>query len=259
LAFLITEEAIDDYRYEVARRLSNPSANRRLFIIKQVFKKALRMKLVPEDPTKDLGYLSEKKHERNRYLQPDEIVKLVKCAQKTRGKYYLPAIILLGADYGAAIQEVLDLSWRDVDFKKKTIRFYRTKNRRERTMALKDRSAQALQDWWDHLTWMRNKKNITEFKVDKVFCHLNGEPFKEIRNSWKEACRLANIRDFRVHDLRHTYCTNLLESGADLADVMEMVGHSSLRMARRYTHVTSKRKKRLQNGLEQYYLENSNF
>jgi len=38
---------------------------------------------------------------------------------------------------------------------------------------------------------------------------------------------------------------------------MEMVGHSSLRMARRSTHVTNKRKKRLQAGLEQYYLENS--
>ena len=59
------------------------------------------------------------------------------------------------------------------------------------------------------------------------------------------------------HDLRHTYCTNLLESGADLADVMEMIGHSSLRMARRYTHVTNKRKKRLQAGLERYSLENS--
>jgi integrase len=257
LVFLITEEAIDDYRYEVARKLSNASANRRLFIIKQVFKTAMRLKAVPEDPTADLGYLSEKMHERNRYLQPDEIVKLVRNAKKTRAKYYLPAIILIGVDYGASIQEILDLRWQDLDFKKKTIRFFRTKNRRERTMAMLDRSAQALQDWWDHLAWMRHRKGITEFKVDRVFCHLDGEPIGEIRSSWKEACRLSNLHDFRIHDLRHTYCTNLLESGADLADVMEMIGHGSLRMARRYTHISNKRKKTLQAGLEQYYRENS--
>ena len=84
-----------------------------------------------------------------------------------------------------------------------------------------------------------------------------GEQLKEIRSSWKKACRLASIRDFRLHDLRLICCTNPLESGADLADVMEIIGHSSLRMARRYTHVTNKRKQRLQNGLEQYYQANS--
>jgi integrase len=256
LALLITESEIDDYRYEVAKRLSNVSSNKRLFIVKQVFQKGMRLKAIPENPASGLGYLSEKMHERNRYLQPDEIVKLVRCALKTRAKKYLPAIILLGADYGASIQEVMDLSWQEIDFKRKTIRFYRTKNQRERTMAMLGRSADALLDWWDHLTWMRHRKRITRYKVDKVFCHLNGEPIKEIRSSWKEACRLANIHDFRIHDLRHTYGTNLLESGADLGDVMEMLGHRSLRMARRYAHVTNKKKKALQVGLEKHYQEN---
>lgn len=253
LALKITKEQIDDYRYDLAATLSNASANRRLFIIKQVFQRAVEMKAVPENPTAKMGYFSEKHHERNRFLQPDEIVKLVKNAQKTRGKYYLPAIILLGADTGSAIQELLDLSWKNVDFKRMTIRFYRTKNKMERTMPILERDAEALKAWWAHLEEARRRKRITDFKVDKVFCHLNGEGIKEIRNSWKKACKLANIHDFRIHDLRHTYCTNLLESGASLAEVMELIGHNDIRMTKRYTHVSGARKKTLQGRLQDHY------
>ena len=120
-----------------------------------------------------------------------------------------------------------------------------------------ERSAQALKAWWAHLEQTRHRKKITDYVVDKVFCHLSGEPIREIKSAWKSACKSANIHDFRVHDLRHTYCTNLLESGANLAEVMELIGHNDIRMTKRYTHVSSKRKKSLQSALEAHYKYNA--
>lgn len=56
---------------------------------------------------------------------------------------------------------------------------------------------------------------------------------------WKNILDAAGIRDLRVHDGRHTTGTLLVESGVPLRVVMEILGHSSMRMTQRYTHVAS--------------------
>jgi integrase len=60
--------------------------------------------------------LNEKDHERNLYLKPDKLMKIIQACQQVRSKHYLPAIILLGAEHGAAKQEILSLKWSDISF-----------------------------------------------------------------------------------------------------------------------------------------------
>jgi site-specific recombinase XerD len=56
---------------------------------------------------------------------------------------------------------------------------------------------------------------------------------------WKALLAAADVRDARLHDGRHTSATLLLEQGVDVRVVMELLGHSDLRVTQRYTHVAS--------------------
>jgi hypothetical protein len=91
-------------------RNSPASANRYLFNIKQVFKLAIVFGVIVEDPTEDIKYLSEKNHERNTFIGPVLIDRLVEASQMTRGKFYIPALIYLGAEHGSSKQESLSLT-----------------------------------------------------------------------------------------------------------------------------------------------------
>ena len=60
--------------------------------------------------------------------------------------------------------------------------------------------------------------------------------------AWRAVCELAGPEDFHFHDLRHTYCSNLMLSGVDLKDVKEIIGHKDLAMTDRYAHLSIERK-----------------
>ena len=195
-------------------------------------------------------------HVRNRYLLPYEVDKLVEATKQTRAKFYLPAIIYLGAEHGAAKQEILGLKWSKINFDYNgngLITLFRTKTKRERTDSLMPRTKQALLDWRDHLKWMRHRKKINHIKTDFVICHLDGTPIKCFNKAWWRVLEIAGIKDFHFHDLRHTFCSNLILSGAGLKDAKEMIGHKDIAMTDRYSHLTDEHKNHRQNILANHY------
>ena len=252
----ISKEAIISYRDEITERLTNVTANKYLSIIKKVFSHGMSLNAVRYDPSAEIPYLSEKDHQRNRFLLPDGLEKLVEATQQIRAKFYLPAIIYLGAEHGAAKQEILDLEWAKIDFEFKgtgLISLFRTKNKRERTEFLMPRTKKALLDWKAHLEHMRHRKKISDIKSDHVFCRLDGTPIKCFNKAWWHTLKIAGITNFHFHDLRHTFCSNLILSGAGLKDAKEMIGHSDISMTDRYTHLTTQRHLQNQRHLAQHY------
>jgi len=252
----ISNNEIENFRIKIAKKNSNVSSNKYFSIIKQVFKHGLVLNAVMKDPTDGMKCLSEKEHERNRFLLPHEIDKLIEATRQTRAKFYLPAIIYLGAEHGAAKQEILGLEWSKIHFDfngKGLITLFRTKTKRERTDTLMPRSKKALLDWRDHLKWMRHRRKIDYIKTDFVFCHLDGSPIKNFNKSWWKSLEIAGIQDFHFHDLRHTFCSNLILSGAGLKEVKEMIGHADISMTDRYSHLTDGHKNDRQNLLADHY------
>jgi integrase len=252
----ISKEVIVDFRSKVASESSNVTSNRSLFIIKQVFQYAMELRAVSEDITSTIKYLSEKEHERNKFLLPTVLDRLIEASQKGRSRFYLPALIYLGAEHGASKQEVLSLKWSDIDFEYEgqgMIRFFRTKTGKERAEYLMPRTKEALREWRDHQNWMRHRKKIDAGGSELVFCKLNGRPTKSFYRAWRKACKSVGLEDFHFHDLRHTFCSNLLLSGSDLKDVKEMIGHSDLSMTDRYSHLTLAHKRHQQNMLAEHY------
>jgi integrase len=256
----ISSKEIEDYRDALACNTSNVTANRILFIIKQVFLHGSGIDAVREDPSINTSYLSEKEHQRNQFLLPDKLRKLIDASRQLKARFYLPVMILLAAEHGASKQEILDLKWSDIDFDfdgRGLIRFFRSKTKRERTEYLMPQTKQALLEWRAHQAWMRHRKR----KVDKgsgfVFCRLDGRPIQRIDGAWREARRLAGLKDFHFHDLRHTFCSNLLLSGSDFKDVKEMIGHKDLSMTDRYAHLTPSHKLLRPEQLARFYSSTS--
>jgi integrase len=203
-----------------------------------------------------MPYLSEKQHVRNEFLTPPQLDCLLEASQQVRSKDLFPAVICLGAEHGASKQEILDLKWSDVDFDyegRGRIRFFRTKNRRERTEYLMPRTKQALLEWRKHQDWMRRKKRIEDKGLGFVYSKLDGRRLDGFNRSWRKIRTVAGFPKLHFHHLRHTFCSNLILSGGDLKDAKEMIGHGDLKMTDRYAHLTSMRKLSRQIDLARFY------
>ena len=252
----ITEEDVKEYRKTIVKNTSNVNANRILFVMKQIFSSGMKLGAIPENPASGIKMLSERDHERNQFLLPDGLMKLLESCQQVRSRFYLVAMIMLGAEHGASKQEVLSLKWHDINFDyegKGLIHFYRTKNKKERTEILMPRTREALLAWRQHLNHMREKRGIIIKDDTYVFCRLDGTPLKGFTSGWRKVRKLAGYNDLHFHDLRHTFCTNLRLVGADGKGVKEMIGHRDLKMTDRYTHIIDAEKVALQEKLAHHY------
>ncbi len=70
-----------------------------------------------------------------------------------------------------------------------------------------------------------------------VFFNVTGKPLGDVKRSFDAALRRAGIRDFRFHDLRHTFASHLVMAGVDLTTTSRLLGHKSLTMTLRYSHL----------------------
>jgi len=252
----ITEDKIKSYRANVAENLSNVSSNKRLAVIKKVFIKGLELNAVFDNPSKGIKKLSEKDHERNRFLLPPEIFALVEASKTTKAKHYLPALIFLGCEHGASKQEALSLKWSEINFDHPDngmITFYREKTSTERSEGLMPNTKIALLHWKEHQDLIRRRRGIDAGESDLVFSHFDGSAIKCFNRAWWTALDVAGIKNFHFHDLRHTFCSILVLAGVDLKTVKEMIGHRDISMTDRYSHLTIEHKYRKQRQLSDYY------
>ena len=83
-----------------------------------------------------------------------------------------------------------------------------------------------------------------------VFCNEKGERIQDVKTSFRTACRKAGIKDFRIHDLRHTCAAWLVSSGVPMSEVRDLLGHSSITVTERYAHLAPENIRAAVNKLE---------
>lgn len=157
---------------------------------------------------------------------------LAECKASTNPHLYLAVVLALST--GARQAEVMGLRWAQVDFERKTIRLLdgATKNGHGRVLPL---TGEAF-----GLLLARSK--VRELRDDRVFIvAATGKAFGSVRTAWEAALARAGIDDFRWHDLRHTAASYLMMSGVSALEVAKILGHRTLEMTARYSHLSPER------------------
>jgi site-specific recombinase XerD len=129
--------------------------------------------------------------------------------------------------------EQYSLVWPDVHFDRAEITARDTKNGTDRTVIMIDDVAEAMKalEAMPLTRKRRSDEKPNNSPLDSVFSIGDNKKW------WGSALRKARIRDFRWHDLRHTFCSRLAQSGASLKVIQEAAGHKTIAMAARYAHL----------------------
>jgi integrase/recombinase XerC len=139
---------------------------------------------------------------------------------------------------GLRCQEVLDLRLRDVNVESREVRV-KGKGRKVRVIPVGEVALDALDRY---LRESRSRLLKDPAQDDHVFLSRNGRPLSSSdvqRRLARYLARAGAPRGTSPHTLRHSFATHLLEGGADLRVIQEMLGHSSLRTTQVYTHVSA--------------------
>ncbi len=91
---------------------------------------------------------------------------------------------------------------------------------------------------------MLYKQQKRDSEAEYVFANPDtSKPYADVKRAFGTACKKAGIVGLRFHDLRHTFATRLVANGVDLITVRDLLGHSTVKMTERYTHLNQDQKK----------------
>ena len=180
-------------------------------------------------------------NERRRFLSDEEIQRVLTEAKGSENRF-LYTVVLLALSTGMRLTEIMSLRWRNVLVEDGAdmglLVMEKTKNGDARTSPLAEDAFKAVMVMRD-----KAKKDYADrvpanqllFPSDTV----ENKPV-EIRKAWETCRKRAELDDFRFHDLRHTAGSLLAMSGASTREIAEVLGHKTMAMAKRYSHLTQK-------------------
>jgi integrase len=216
--------SVEQYQTNLINRGLKPATvNKHISILKAMIKKAVDWNMVEEETLKRVRRvkLLTENNKRLRYLSKEECQSLINACDQ-----HLRPVVITALNTGARKEEILSLKWDNVDLKHGFILLDRTKNGDRREIPIND-------------TLRVTFKSLTRrLDIPYVFYdHLNSKRYKDIKRSFKSACKRAGVTDFRFHDLRHTFASHLVMAGVDLTTVKELLGHKDFKMTLRYSHL----------------------
>jgi len=210
------------------------TVNRYLSSLSHVFSIALReYQWVDDTPFRKVSTLKEPRG-RIRFLDDDERARLLNRCKEHSEQLYL--IVVLALSTGARRGEILSLTWQQVSFKRQQITLTETKNGEIRAIPLTGHA----------LDLVGEIAKVRRIDSDLVFpSHKNPNQPIEITNVFTRAVVRAEIDDFRFHDLRHSAASYLAMNGASLAEIAAVLGHKTLSMVQRYSHISESHTNRI--------------
>ena len=214
-------------RHEEAR--SPATVNRELTILSRVMALAVDAGHISENPCRRVRRFKED-NARVRFLDEDEESRLMK---QIGGRELLRSVVIFALNTGLRRGEIFGLRWSEVDWSRNFIHVINTKTGKSRIIPLNDATLDVL------------RRQKEKSRSDFVFVSpRTGARLRNLRNGFGKACEDAKVLNFHFHDLRHTFASRLADAGIDAFTIAELMGHSTLEMTKRYTHVTDERKRK---------------
>jgi integrase/recombinase XerC len=141
---------------------------------------------------------------------------------------------------GMRVSELVKLNLREIDFRNKLVRVT-GKRRKERIVPFGDPALHALLNYLEVRNAFLKNAPVAERDTEAVFLNYQGTRITtrsvgRMVDKYIDIC--AGIHNISPHSLRHSFATHLLDSGADLRDIQELLGHARLSTTQIYTHVS---------------------
>lgn len=220
----------------LAKTCSKSSVGRKLAALKSFFRFLLNERHVARDP---LSLFSTPKQEKTlpAFLSVDEAFHLLGSVQ---GSGFLPvrdrAMLEVLYSTGIRVSELVGLNWDDIDFSLTIVRVL-GKGSKERIVPIGDVALAAVRDY----SAEQHKKLRGAAKgAQPVFLNHRGSRIttRSVGRIVEKHLKASGIpARIGPHGLRHTFATHLMNSGADLRVIQELLGHASLSTTQKYTHV----------------------
>ena len=225
----ITKKEVRDTLRGMRKDKAAATCNRYKSALGALYSKFLSVEYdIEYNPVKGIAHYKED-NARTRFLSDDELSRLLIAVKKSEwNQLYL--LVLMAITTGARRTEMITINWSRVDFKNKTVLLPKTKNSKQRVLTL---TSEVVAE----LMLFRKAKGFV-FPYDDNFEGY----FKHFDCHWRKALKEAAIKDFKFHDLRHTCASLLAMNGASLLEIADVLGHTSLEMTKRYSHLTTTHK-----------------
>ncbi|MDD3453625.1 MAG: tyrosine recombinase [Bacilli bacterium] len=172
-----------------------------------------------------------------RILSKEEIIKILNVDLVNKYSYRNKAMLELMYASGLRISELLNIKTHDIDLDIGIVRVM-GKGNKERLVPVDDYAIKYIKIYINEYRILLNKNNSDFLFLNNLGSNLSRQ---SLFNILKEIYIKKNINStFSPHTLRHSFATHLLENGADLRSIQEMLGHSNITTTQIYTHVSDK-------------------
>jgi len=224
----INQQAVLDYYHELmAEDYAKASCNRIIVLLRNMFNMAKKWKIpgAEVNPVTDIK-LVDPNNARERYLTADETRRLYAELEKSDNpqlKYIIPLLLLLGCRK----RELLDARWQDFDLERRSWRIPFCKTGKARHVPISKAALSILSQLprWDKCPFVvPNPKTL--------------QPYTCVFRSWNTARKNAGLAEVRIHDLRHSNASYLINSGRSIYEVAKVLGHSQIKTTTRYAHLS---------------------
>ncbi|NQT80280.1 MAG: site-specific integrase [Candidatus Aminicenantes bacterium] len=220
--------------------ISLATINREIALLKTIFYKAVEWGRLDSNPLKSVKTFKEP-NPKDITLSLDEMRDLIEIANN-----HLKPILIIALNTGMRRGEILSLKWENIKFEKRYIHIENTKNGRSREVPMNDPVI----------------KSLSAIPQSSEFVFYNpktGGPIKDVKKSFKTACKNVGIKRLRFHDLRHVAASRMVEAGIDIVTVSRILGHSDIKItAERYCHPTNETMRRAVDSLGEIFKKSKN-
>lgn len=224
----VTRRDVATFHQELREKVSPTTSNRSLSLLSGIFRRAIDMGVILENPCRGVKKAREA-GARKRVLSGEELPRFMRAVTAETRTLPGMALALLIAT-GLRKMEVLSLSWSNIDLSQRRLFLPHTKSKVPRYVALNSQALDLLQKM--------AAKRIAEcdwvFPSDSRTGHL-----LDVRRTFEGVCAAAGIVGLRLHDLRRTHASILVNAGVPILQVRDILGHADVRTTQIYAHLNT--------------------
>lgn len=233
-----------------AKGMAAASRNRILMLLKFMFNSAIKWEVqgVVSNPCKGISDLQEN-NQMERFLTSDEAQRL-RAAIAESANPMLGPIVQLMMLTGCRRGEALNAKKADFDLERGSWLLPDPKGGKARHIPMNERAVETVRA---ALLLAENLNHNFE-QTEYVFANPRTcLPFEQIYHSWNTARQKAGLADLRMHDLRHSFASAMVNSGMTLYDVKEILGHANIKTTQRYAHLSNHRLRTAAESVSRFY------